>query len=129
MTSEGRTFKRFLAQDVPKNAVVRIALSPGGAGARGMTVALLGALFAAAAAGALALAMRRGRTKAAPRPAGARAPAPRDSEVLIRAIAELDARFESAPANGDRGRAEYEAERRALKERLRAALARSPGPA
>ncbi|MFN2564266.1 MAG: hypothetical protein ABR499_04555 [Gemmatimonadaceae bacterium] len=128
MTSEGRTFKRFLAQDVPRNAVVRIALA-GGGGARGATVALLGALFTAAAGGALALAIRRARSRPARRPSAARPAAAPESDVLIRAIAELDARFESAPGDGDRARAAYEAERRDLKERLRAALARSPRPA
>ncbi len=48
---------------------------------------------------------------------------------LVRAIAELDARFEREPAEAGNGRAAYEAERRVLKERLREVLAREPGPA
>jgi hypothetical protein len=120
--SEGRTFKRFLAQDVPRNAVVRIELTAGDGAMRGATVALLGALFAAAAAGALALALRRGRARPAPAPAAPR----EESEVLVRAIAELDDRFEDEPAPANAARAAYEAERRALKERLREALARDP---
>jgi hypothetical protein len=125
VTSEGRIFKRFLAQDVPRNAVVRIALGAGGGATRGAAIALLGALFAAAAVGAGAIAVRRGRS----RPSVAAPPAVPESEVLIRAIAELDARFESAAVDRDGGRAAYAAERSALKERLRAVLARTPGPA
>jgi hypothetical protein len=121
--SEGRTFKRFLSQDVPHNVVVRIELGAGGGAARGATVALLGALFAAAAGGALALAIVRARQ----RPAAARVPPRAESEVLVRAIAELDARFEGEPETAGGSRAVYEAERRVLKERLREALARDPG--
>jgi hypothetical protein len=132
MTSEGRTFKRFLAQDVHKNAVVRLELGSQGAITRGATIALLGALFAAAAAGALTLALRRSRARPAIGESPVATPIP-ESEVLIRAIAELDARFEmpSAEAAGENGqaRAAYEAERQALKERLRAALARGAGTA
>jgi hypothetical protein len=120
--SEGRTFKRFLAQDVPRNAVVRIELTAGDGAMRGATVALLGALFAAAAAGALAIALRPGRARPAPAPAAPR----EESEVLVRAIAELDDRFEDEPAPANAARAAYEADRRALKERLREALARDP---
>ena len=124
VTAEGRTFKRFLAQDVHENTVVTIDLATGADVSRGATVAALGALFAAGAAGALALAIRRGRPK--PSPA---APPARESEGLIRAIADLDARFESTPDAAAGSRAAYEAERHALKERLRAALARGPGRA
>jgi hypothetical protein len=130
MTSEGRTFKRFLAQDVHENAVVRVELGGGSATSRGATIALLGALFAAGGAGAVALAIRRSRTRPVVATQVPRSTVVPESEVLIRAIAELDARFErQAVSNGapdaDR-RASYHAERTALKERLRAALARGP---
>jgi hypothetical protein len=121
--SEGRTFKRFLSQDVPRNAVVRIDLARDRGAARGFTVAVLGALFAAAAGGALAFAITRGRKPPAT------SPAERESQVLVRAIAELDDRFEREPAGAGGSRAAYEAERRALKERLREALARDAGRA
>jgi hypothetical protein len=123
--SEGRRFKRFLSQDVPGNAVVRIDLGAVDGAARGATLALLGALFTATAAGALALAIARGRAGRS----AARAAPQAESQVLVRAIAELDARFEREPAEADAGRAAYEAQRRALKERLREALARDPGRA
>jgi hypothetical protein len=123
--SEGRTFKRFLAQDVDRNAVVRIELGTAGGRAGGATVALLGALFAATAGGALAVAILRGRR----RTALARAAPHAESEGLVRAIAELDSRFEEEPAPPSASRAAYEAERRVLKERLREALARDPGRA
>jgi hypothetical protein len=120
--SEGRTFKRFLSQDVPRNAVVRIELAAGGGTTRGVTVAILGALFAAAAGGAFALSIKRGRGRPGPTSAVPHA----ESQVLIRAIAELDARFEGELAPAGASRAAYEAERHALKERLREALARDP---
>jgi hypothetical protein len=118
--SEGRTFKRFLAQDVERNAVVRIALATAGGRAGGATIALLAALFAAAAGGALAVAIVRRRA-----PADRAAPHV-ESESLVRAIAELDTRFEGEPTPPSASRAAYEAERRVLKERLREALARDP---
>jgi hypothetical protein len=126
VTSEGHTFKRYLAQEVPRNSVVRVDIPPDRGAARGVTVALL-ALFAAAMAGVLAAAIGRGRrrrpTVAAAAPAAVTAePEP---QALIRAIAELDVRFHRAAAEGTGERATYEAERNALKERLRAALARA----
>lgn len=123
--SEGRTFKRFLAQDVARNTVVRVELAAGVKPVRGATVALLGALFAAAAGGALTLAIVRGRRRS---PAARVAPRT-ESEALVRAIAELDEQFEGEPTPAVARRAAYEAERGVLKERLRAALARDPGRA
>jgi hypothetical protein len=102
-----------------------VGLAADGGAARGATVALLGALFAGAAGGALALVIMRDRKRpAAPHP-GRQA----ESQVLARAIAELDARFEGEPAERGGSRAAYESERRVLKERLREALAREPGRA
>jgi hypothetical protein len=123
--SEGRKFKRFLSQDVPRNAVVKLELSPetGETGStRGATVVGLGALFAATAGGALALASVRARK----RQTSVRSTPQSQSEVLIRSIAELDARFERDPVEVGPRRVEYEAERQVLKERLREALARDP---
>jgi hypothetical protein len=127
MNAEGRTFKRFLAQDAPRNAVVRIQLSTRDAAARGVAVALLAGFFAAAAGGALAVAVRRWRRASS----SALAPARPDSEAraLLRAIADLDVRFAGAERDAAPDRAAYEAQRRALKEQLRAALARRPGSA
>jgi hypothetical protein len=120
--SEGRTFKRFLSQDVHENEVVRIALAPTRGTSRGATVALLAALFAAAIAGAIALAVNRARR---PRPVVAQRVPARETQVLVRAIAELDDRFDATPPDAS-GRSQYEAERRELKEQLREALARDP---
>jgi hypothetical protein len=123
--SEGRTFKRFMSQDVPRNAVARLDLGSDGGQMQGAAVALLGALFAAGASGALVLAITGARRRRSP----PRAAPTAGSQVLVRAIAELDERFERVPAGAEENRAAYEAERRALKERLREALAREPGPA
>lgn len=121
--SEGRTYKRFLSQDVHENEVVRIALAPVRGASRGATVALLAGLFAAAIAVAIVVAIMRARR----RPVVARQPAhAHETQLLVRAIAELDERFETAPAGDANGRAVYEAERTVLKERLREALARDP---
>lgn len=121
--NEGRTYKRFLSQDVHENEVVRIALTPARSTSRGATAAVLGALFALGAALAIAVAVNRARRQ----PVAAQRPAqPHETHVLVRAIAELDERFETTRSADATGRAAYEAERSVLKERLREALARDP---
>jgi hypothetical protein len=117
-TTEGRTFKRFLAQNAPQGEQVRIEVPSSAAAARSTVVIALAVGLVLAMIGALAVAYRRGGSVR-------RVPQPRDAaETLAAAIAALDARREandpSLPA------AEYEAQRAALKARLADALA---GPA
>ena len=115
-TTEGRTFKRFLAQNAPEGERVRIEV-PSTAAATRSTVML--ALFVAvmlAMISALWIAYRRG--VGAPRVVRE----PRESiESLAGEIAALDARHEAHDASlSDE---EYAAQRTALKARLSAMLA------
>lgn len=114
---EGRTFRRFLAQDVAANAVVRVdAPEPAGQNAEAQRVLLV--FVAVAMLGALGFwFLRRGPRRSAPLAAGDRRASTADQ--LIAQLAALDTRFERA--GGDR--AAYEAERTALKRRIQHALA------
>jgi hypothetical protein len=117
---EGRTFRRFLAQDVNANHVVRIEV-PRIVGAEREKVYIgVATVLIAAMAAALVLTARRAMTRTrvaaiVPRPE-------RRSEALLRAIAALDEEFERAPAN-ETARADYDARRAALKAELMEALA------
>jgi hypothetical protein len=114
---EGRTFRRFLAQDAPRTAVVRVdAPSPSGQNREAQRVLLV--VVGVAMLVALGVWYRRGRG----RPARARVRGDRRAgaaDDLIARIAALDARYEQA--GGDR--AVYEAERAALKQQLERVLA------
>jgi hypothetical protein len=118
---EGRTFRRFLAQDVPANAIIRLSAPPPAAQNRA-ALRVLAIVMALAMIGAIAAwtAMRRAR-----RPLYARRPTS-DAERLIGELAMLDARFEKERANDD-ARATYERERAALKDRVARALAAENG--
>jgi hypothetical protein len=114
-STQGRTFKRFVAQGVPKGEQIRIDVPSTSADARDTVVIVLAIGLVLAMIAALAVAFRRG--------ASARAvAAPRDGpEELVAAIAALDARRDAndptlAPAI-------YDAERAELKARLAAVLA------
>jgi hypothetical protein len=138
VSTEGRTFRRFLAQDVPANSVVQIEVPHiiGAARQRvylGVGIALLAAMVAA-----LIVAGLRGRPRRDGSQAGAPGidgPAVHDagvpagslaesrSQVLVRTIADLDAQFEHDASPDDQTRAAYEAKRAALKAELVGALA------
>lgn len=119
-TIEGRTFVRFLAQDVPANAVVRIALpkiADAGARERWLRWVALGTAAVMLAVLAFVLSRRRGTA--------ARVVAPMledDTERLARAIAELDAAFEARATPTDAEREAYRARRAELKHALAHAL-------
>lgn len=117
---EGRTFRRFLANEVPANAVVHVSV-PRVATADRQRIYLVVALVLLAAMGvALVYAARR--------PRGVRVapvvipPAEPRSRELIRAIAELDDAFNGASTLPD-ARADYDARRASLKAELAEALA------
>lgn len=121
----GRTFRRFLAEDVPADAVLTIDV-PAPAISRTTYIEILAAVFGAAMLVALAVAFRRrSHARAAvPVPPGAPVAVPPSSaESLLREIATLDARAEREPAWSEAERARYLAERDALKARLAAMLA------
>lgn len=124
---EGRTFRRFLAQDVPANAVVRVNVPRVTTVDRQRVYVAIALVFLAAMGVALVYAARRPRRVAkapvgsAPAPANV-APAEPRSRVLIRAIAELDDAFDGAQATPE-ARADYDARRAALKAQLADAIA------
>ena len=116
-TVTGRTYRRFLSQNVPRNALARVEVAPPPAvGRRGYLMALGAVLLAAVLAALLrALAFRR---RARPAPL---AP-PVASDRIAHEIAALDAAFERQTAASDDDRARYAARRAELKAQLTAAL-------
>jgi hypothetical protein len=120
VSTEGRTFRRFLAQELSASAVVRIDV-PRIVGSERERIYLgVGITMLAAMLMALVFAARRGVR----RPAVAFASRPeRQSQLLIRAIASLDAEFEQQRPADDAAIAAYHERRAALKSELAAALA------
>jgi hypothetical protein len=116
VTKEGRSFKRFLAQNVPPGQTIRIAVPVTTAATRTLVLAILAGVIVLAMAGALvrALSGRRQRTIALS------AAAPALTESLLAAIAHLDLQRESGDTS--LSAEEYEARRSALKAELTAAL-------
>jgi len=124
---EGRTFRRYLAQDVPANAVVRISV-PGPVTSLRAIVQWFVALMLAAMIVALgAWRIKRKNAAAAARLANARVPRV-DPDTLVAEIATLDARFERVATPSVEERAAYEQRRAALKTRLERVLAEAGGP-
>jgi hypothetical protein len=120
-TTQGRNFKRFLAQGAPRGESVRIDVPTTSAGTRTRVLAGLAILISLTMIGALARALLRRKP-----PAIAPSRAVADSaESLAAAIAALDARHEADDAN--LGDDRYARERSALKARLSAALAAESG--
>ena len=134
ITAQGRTFKRYLAQNVPDGAVLRIDAGVPGGGSRTRLFAAIAFAMAILLAVALTIAIRR----RAPRPKAAAdftAPVPgrapvapvlmnaTPSESLLFQLAQLDAAF-AREADPDAERvARHDAERAALKVRIAEALA------
>jgi len=117
-TTEGRTFKRFLAQNAPVGEQVRVEVPSTAAGARSTVVIALAVGLVLAMVGALAVAYRRGGSVRRV------APARDTADSLAAAIAALDARREAHDTS--LSDAEYAAQRAVLKARLSAALAGGP---
>ena len=114
-STEGRTFKRFLAQNAPQGEQIRIDVPSSAAAARSNVVVALAVGVVLAMVGALAVAYRRGASvqRVAPSTDGA--------DSLATAIAALDARREANDPS--LSLADYDAQRAALKAKLAAALA------
>ena len=127
VTLEGRSFRRFLAQDVPPKAVVTIDLGAptGQGGSRFVIAPVLGA--AAIMILALAFALTRRRPGATTRASAAREPV-EDAESLARDIADLDDAFARVANPSDADRDAYRVRRAALKARLTSALAKEEVP-
>jgi hypothetical protein len=123
VTTEGRNFRRYLADELPGTVVVRISV-PAAAGAQRMKVIIALVVVAIAAMLiALAVVFRR-RLPAARRPPLTA----RRTEVFIRDIATLDAELERRSDLSDNERAEYGARRATLKQQLADALAEERRP-
>ena len=120
---EGRTFRRFLTQDAPANAVVRIQAPSVAAttAANRLYVAGMAAVIGAAMLVALAASFAR-RARRATVPGPPLAPGADAVDQLARSIANLDSDFErnSRPSQSDRET--YQAKRLELKQRLARAL-------
>ena len=125
---EGRSFKRFLGQDVPSNAVLTVTVpaTPPRSRRPALIVGLLGVLSAAMLVALARAAARRPagmrRVEAYPEP-----PITEFPERLAREIAELDAAFEREPAPSEEARLAYQGRRDTLKARLTEALAGREG--
>ena len=108
VNADGRTFRRFLAQDLDASTVVRIDVPSAGGPKPERVDFAVGAAIAAAMLVALLFAMRRSRRPLRLSPAPVAAPAAGDaprSSAVARQIAELDEKFERfAPPNDDRAR-------------------------
>jgi hypothetical protein len=124
-TTAGRSFRRFLAQNVPEAAQLRIDVPFTLADARSRYFFAVAAVCALAMAAAIVIAARRRRVTA---PAVAVPTHRRETDELLQAITALDMSFErDGDATPDK-RARYDAERARLKARLASALAEEDGP-
>ena len=126
VNADGRTFRRFLAQDLDANAVVRIDVpSPSGVAPERVDL-MVGVAIALAMLLALVFATRRSLRPAFARvagPAAASVPNVTQSALLARRIAELDERFERNRSPSDDERSSYDSDRAELKRQLADALA------
>ena len=120
-TIEGRQFRRFLAQEAPANAVMRVTTPEPIEGTR-RSLLWLGIGVAIAMLAAAVLWFRR--SAAGVRVAGARSHSIPESERLVAEIAALDAQFERTPTD----RSAYDARRADLKAQLTRALAAEKEP-
>jgi hypothetical protein len=119
---QGRTFTRYLAQDVPANAVARIQVPEVTPPRKSIYLAAVAIAIGAAMLVALAMTFGK-RTRRAVPVAPAPASALEDPDQVAGAIARLDSAFERRTDASAADRAAYEETRAALKQRLAAALA------
>ena len=124
-TSGGRSFRRFLAQNIPAPNLVQVDVPFAIGDARTRFFVAIAAVCGAAMIGAMLFATRRRRVVAPVRVVPLHAPA---TDELLQAIAQLDARFEQEDHATPDQRAQYDAERAQLKSRLAAALAEERQP-
>lgn len=118
VSTEGRTFRRYLAQDVAANAVLNVDVPRVVTASRERVYGGVGVAVSLAMVVALVFALRRAR----PVPVIVRTRGEPQSQTLARAIADLDAEFERAPRD-ENVRASYDARRAELKAQLADALA------
>ena len=125
---EDRQFHRFLAQDAPATAVVRVTL-PAPVSRNSPALRILGAAVAVVMMGALATWTLRRRRSPTGRASAAPSPGVPNVELLIAELATLDARFERQRNPSAETRAAYERDRASLKARIAGALAAENTPA
>jgi hypothetical protein len=123
---EGRVFRRFLAQDLAAQAVVRVNLPRIAIGERQRIYLVVGLSLLALMLVALIFAARRPRAARVAPVVSATPPPELRSQSLVRAIVELDDSFDTVTTTGE-ARAEYELRRAALKAELSDALAAERG--
>lgn len=127
VNADGRTFRRFLAQDLPQGAVLRVEVPRMSISERESIYRMVLYVLIAGMVVALAVASRRGRrtrTDAAPVTPAAEA----RSRILVRAIATLDDDFDrSGGATDAAAREEYQSARTSLKRELAEVLAAERG--
>jgi hypothetical protein len=122
---ESRIFRRFLAQDPPVSAVMRVS-APAPVAPKQSTLRVLTVVMAIAMLGAFGFwLIKRRPLLTSPHPAllGTRPLPARESDRLIAELATLDAAFERSPPSAGETRLAYEQERAQLKERIARALA------
>jgi hypothetical protein len=119
VSTEGRTFRRMLAQDVAANTVLRVDVPRVVTAQRERVYEGVAIAFGLAMIVALIFSLRRAR----PRRRVIVARGERPSAALARAIADLDLDFERAALRDESTRASYAERRAALKAELADALA------
>lgn len=124
---EDRQFHRFLAQDAPANAVVRVTL-PAPVSRNNSALQILGVTVALVMIAALAVWIARRRRSLPASRAATVAPMALHAERLIAELATLDARFEREQNPTSQARQSYERDRASLKARIAAALAEENTP-
>ena len=124
VSTDGRIFRRFLAQDVPANAVIRVDMPVLLGPEREKVYVGVGGALVAAMIVALVLALRRSPR----RHRRARPIAASRRDELLRDLAALDAAFARQGAADAPLRAEYEAQRAVLKAELAGVLAGGAPP-
>jgi hypothetical protein len=125
---DGRTFRRYVGQDVPASAVVRITVPDVTTSVRPVLQLVTALLLAAMIVALGAWIVRRRGNAATARIAAVQVPRV-DSDVLVAEIAALDVRFERIASPTAEERAAYEQRRAALTSRLSRALAEEKQPA
>jgi hypothetical protein len=125
-TLEGRTFRRFIGQDLPASAVLEVEVPADPDSARRAVITILSIIAAALVVAGLVAASRKRRPPATVAVIPAAAPES-PADVLLREIAALDIAFEQrGDAVSAAERADYESARAALKTRLADILAQPP---
>ena len=120
VSTEGRTFRRMLAQDVAANTVLQVEVPRVVTASRERVYQGVGIALSLAMVAALVFSLRRARPR---RVVVASAPAERTWQVLAREIAELDQDFERTAGADETARASYAERRASLKAQLADALA------